>query len=160
MAVGLSSACGDDSSGETLTATRTPGGNTLTPTSGDIVLRTSGHLDDLSVSEAAVGDEIKLTGSEWTNVAGARVRFYLLTKEQTEQTFNPADAVILGDATPSEDGAVSFKVRLAGSYETENGDRVEIEAGQRWHVGAFQRTEPAAGLEGSHGSFVGPLTVK
>lgn len=151
VAVAVTAGCGTDGR----SARRTPDAIGT----GDIILTSTGDLDDLPVSEARVGDEIMVTGSEWTNIGP--VGFYLLTGGQREHAFNPRDAVRLGEITPAEDGAISFRFRLAESYETRNGDRVEIEEGQRWYVAAYQRTEPPApGLGGgSHGTDVGPLTV-
>lgn len=148
VAVAATAGCGSNGSGGT---TRTPSDGILTPTTGD--------LDDLVVSEARVGDEIVVTGGEWTNLPGEPVRFYLLTEDQIDRAVIPSQMVRLGQVMPSEDGTVSFRFRLAESYERSNGDEVRIEAGQRWYVRASQRTEPAPGLSGARGSTEGPLTV-
>ena len=63
------------------------------------------------------------------------------------------------EVMPAEDGAVSFRFRMAEKYERPNGDDVRIEAGQQWYVGAYQNTE-SDGFHGSHGAIIGPLTVK
>lgn len=120
---------------------------------GTVVTAGNGKLDDLKINEAQVGDELVVTGSAWT--AFGSVRFYLLTKEQLQEgLFDPRHAVTLGDVTPERDGGVSFRFRLASSYETPS-ESVRIEAGQQWYVAAFQSVG-----RGSHGTGVGPLTVK
>lgn len=129
-----------------------------TSTDGVIDVTGTGDLDALTVSEVAVGDEIVVTGSEWTNSEGS-VRFYL-ADEQTESALQLFDLVPVGETMPADDGTISFRFRLAESYERRNGDDVRIEAGQQWYVAAYQDTEPAPGLRGSHGASVGPLTVK
>lgn len=147
VAVVASAGCGRNGSGAT---TRTPSDGILTPATGD--------LDHLVVSEARIGEEIVLTGSGWTNLPGEPVRFYL-TDEEIEKASQLLDLVSLGQMMPAEDGTVSFRFRLAESYERRNGEKVQIEAGQRWDVIAYQTTEPAPGLRGSHGASAGTLTV-
>lgn len=147
LAVVVTAACGNDN------GSVEPEGTGVISTE-DAIFVTSGELDDLRISAAQVADEIVVTGSKWTAIGP--VRFYLLTKEQLDQVlFDQRHAVTLGDVTPEEDGAVSLRFRLASSYETASGERVQIEAGQQWYVAAFQSTG-----RGSHGTGVGPLTVK
>lgn len=146
----------------TLTAAcRNENGSPIEPTStetngaqdGTVVTGGNGKLDHLQINEAKVGDEIVVTGSAWTAVRP--VRFYLLTKEQLQAgLFDQRHAITLGDATPEHDGAVAFSFRLASNYQTPS-ESVRIQAGQQWYVAAFQSLG-----QGSHGTGVGPLTVK
>ena len=158
VAVVVTAGCGGNGGGG---ETRTPDASS-TPnaisTDGTIILTSTGDLDALTVSEAAVGDEIVVTGSEWTNLGS--VSFYLVTEEQTGRSFLvEEDAVKLGEVMPTEDGTISFRFRLADSYQTPNGDQVRIEAGEQWRLQACQNTEPVSGLRGAHCSARGPLTV-
>lgn len=115
----------------------------------------AGRLDRLSSSTARPGDEIVITGREWAGEGPVEV--FLLTGEQVaSDRDDPREWVVLGEARPEQDGAISLHFRLAESYETPAGTRVPIEAGQTWYVWAYQST----GQGGSHGMGVGPLTIK
>lgn len=151
-AVAATTACGE-STEDTVT-----GPSDGRVTSGVIDATGSGDLDALPAAEAKIGDDIAVTGSEWSDLGA--VRFYLLTEEQAEGSFLPGSAVFLGEATPREDGGISFRFPIAEAYDTPNGARVVIRSGQRWFVAGFQTTQPGSGIGGSHGSFVGPLTIR
>lgn len=116
------------------------------------ILPASGTLDDLQTDAAKVGDEMTLTGRDW--MRGETVRFYLLTKEQSDSLFDPEQVISLGNIQAQEDGTVSFKFRLQNRYDTPGGERREIEVGQQWYIQAFQSIG-----QGSHGVGVGPLRV-
>lgn len=118
-----------------------------------------GDLESLSVTQARLGDEIVVTGSDWTNTESP-VRFYLLTEEEADlKIVLPSDTVRLGEAEPDEQGVISFQFRLEQTYETPGGRQVDIREGEKWVIMACQATEPAAGLRGSHCSSREPFTV-
>lgn len=136
----------------------TSGAPDVTARDGVIDVTGTGSLDSLAVKDVRLGDEIAVTGSEWTN-GQSPVRVYLLTSEQVEdRVVFPGNLVKLAEEWP-EDGAISFRFRLADNYQTPNGDQVRIEAGQQWRLQACQDTEDVSGLHGAHCSARGPLTV-
>jgi len=119
----------------------------------DVIFDPGGIELDVQISSAQVGDEITVTGRGWTAIGP--VRFYLLTEDQSKGPLDLGQAIRFGEAKPEEDGAVAFRFRLASSYETRGGERVRIEAGQKWLLWAYQQTET-----GSQGTRGGLITVK
>ncbi len=117
---------------------------------------TDGHDLCFDPREVAVDETVRVTATGWEDEFP--VRFYLLTKEQFDMPGyerSTADRVKLGELD-TDGGEVSFAFTLAPSFETMEGNTLEVSPGDRLYLEARQRTGDRTGT----GSGTGPLVVR
>ena len=140
------SACGDSNGGgDEATPTSDTSGPTRTPQTSGI-----GTLE-FSPAEPAVGAEIVVSGDGWGQDA---MTFYLILGEAgntAAQLIAAGQAAELGEATPDASGRVEFRFALEGSLPTQEGDPIEVVAGEQYSVAA---------LQGNRGTSTLPFTAQ
>lgn len=121
---------------------------------GSIII-TAGETLCFEPEQVAVGETVRVTATKWED--GSPVEFYLLTEQQADlwgRALFDVDLVRLGEVD-LEGGEVSFAFTLAGSFETLDGNTLEVQSGDRLFLMGHQHTN---GTSGAHAA--GPLVVR